>query len=106
MGRGGASLRKKRLEHYGCQLGIKEGAQGREGQSPSFVISPGKQLLLSECEVVEFQGDAFAARFVIAKDWAKEMPMEREESNNLWSVHAMEYYAAVKKKPTGNFCMQ
>ena len=54
--------------------------------------------------MVEFQGDAFAARFVIAKDRAKEMPMEREESNNLWSVHAMEYYAAVKKnKPTGNF---
>ena len=58
-------------------------------------------MLLSECEVVEFQGDAFAARFVIAKDWAKEMPMEREESNNLWSVHAMEYYAAVKKNPQG-----
>ena len=36
----------------------------------SCVSSPGKQLLLSKCELVEFQGDIFAVMFVIA-NWEK-----------------------------------
>lgn len=59
----GCIFKKKRARTSWMPVRHKRrGAQARRGRAQAVSVPPGKQLLLSKCEVVEFQGDVFAAR--------------------------------------------